>query len=108
MNPPYSAKYRFIDKARKEARYVFCLLPLNVRNYLCIHEKYEDIPEYVGYIKMSPKINLKKNGVHVRGGNSMYCWLIWDSEKKDNKKEFWLGDLDRYGTLNSHLPISIK
>lgn len=101
FNPPYSNKYKFMNKAFNEARYVFCLLPLNTRNYICIHEDYEDISSYVGYIKMSPKINLSSTGTHKRGGNSMYCWLIWDTQGTYDRKEFWLANLDDYGELNN-------
>ena len=96
MNPPYSNKYKFIDKARKEARFVFCLMPLNVANYLIIHEKYQDIPEYVGLIKMSPKIDLSKN---KRGGNSMYCWFIWDSENNTKTGIEYFDDISKRGKI---------
>ena len=96
MNPPYSQKYKFMDKAFRQARFVFVLYPLNTLNYLVIHEKYEDKPEYVGFIKMSPKMLLDETLNPKQGGNSMYCWLIWDSHKTSNKHEFWLEDLREY------------
>jgi len=100
MNPPYSNKYKFMNKAFKEARYIFVLLPLNTRNYNIIHDKYENKKEYVGYIKMSPKIKLTETGINELGGNSMYCWLIWDMQKKTTNHEFWLYNLNDYGKLN--------
>ena len=73
MNPPYSAKYKFIDHARKHARYVFCLLPLNVSNYNMFHRQYEDIPEFVGKLQMAPKMFLDETIDFKPGGTTQYC-----------------------------------
>lgn len=96
MNPPYSNKYKFVSKARKDARYVFALIPHIASNYNCIHEEWQDIPEYVGIIKMTPKFDLSKN---KRGGNTMYCWFIWDSENNTKTGLTWFDDLSLRGVI---------
>jgi hypothetical protein len=96
FNPPYSNKYKFVKKARKQARYVFALIPHVASNYLCIQKEWQDVPEYVGIIKMSPKFDLSKN---KRGGNTMYCWFIWDSENNTKTGLTWFDDLDLRGEM---------
>ena len=96
MNPPYSAKYAFIDKARQDADYVFCLLPLNISNYNMFHREYEDIPNFVGKIQMAPKMFLDETLDFKAGGNSQYCWYIWHGKNNTNYSTTWYYDLRNY------------
>ena len=45
---------------------------------------------------MSPKINLNDG---KKGGNSMYCWYIWDSENNTKNSQEWYYDLLKIGKL---------
>jgi hypothetical protein len=96
MNPPYSAKYKFIDHARKQAKHVFCLLPLNISNYNMFHREYEDIPEFVGKIQMAPKMFLDETTEFKAGGTAQYCWYIWDGTNNTSYSKTWYSDLRKY------------
>lgn len=96
MNPPYSTKYDFINKARTEANYVFCLLPLNISNYNMFHREYEDIPEFMGKIQMAPKMFLDETIDFKAGGNSQYCWYIWHDSNNTKYSKTWYYDLKKY------------
>lgn len=96
MNPPYSAKYKFIDHARKHSNIVICLLPLNISNYNMFHRQYEDIPEFVGKIQMAPKMFLDETTTFKAGGTAQYCWYIWDKNNNTDYSKTWYYDLREY------------
>jgi hypothetical protein len=96
MNPPYSNKYKFIDHARDIANTVVCLLPLNISNYNMFHREYEDIPEFLGKIQMAPKMFLDETTDFKAGGNSQYCWYIWNKNNDTDYSKTWYSDLRDY------------
>lgn len=95
MNPPYSNKnvYRFIDHARKLASSVFCLLPINQSNYNMFHNDYEDIPEFVGKIKMTPKMFLHEGIEFKTGGTASYAWYYWNKDNNTDYSKTWYYNL---------------
>lgn len=93
MNMPYSDKYNFIDKARKKATTVICLMLLHVSSYNDFVENYEDIPEFVGQIKMTPKMVLSESVEDKRGGTAMYAWYIWDKRNNTPYYKTWIKNL---------------
>lgn len=84
MNPPYSQKDDFINKAMREAENVYCILPKQVDNYISVNEKYLDVPEYAGKINLYPKIIMSEKPQYKQGGLTAYAWYHWN--KKDNGK----------------------
>lgn len=96
MNPPYSSKYKFMLHAMEISKVVIVLLPLNISNYNMFHREYEDIPEFVGKIKMAPKMFLDESTDFHAGGNSQYCWYIWDKDNKTDFSKTWYADLRNY------------
>lgn len=98
MNPPYSDKriYKFIDHARKHSDVVICLLPLNVSNYNLFHENYQNTPEFVGKIVMTPKMFLGKTTEFKPGGTASYAWYIWDHKNYTNSSKEWYYNLREY------------
>jgi hypothetical protein len=99
MNPPYSSKYLFMDKAIREADEVYCLLPLNISNYNMMFKKYEDIPEFIGKIQMSPKMILHKGIEFHAGGTSQYCWYIWKKYNNTKYSYTWYEDLRKLKSM---------
>lgn len=93
MNPPYSAKYKFIDHARKIADTVVCLLPINISNYNMFHTDYEDTPGFVGKIVMTPKMFLSETTTFKTGGTSAYAWYIWDKNNNTKSSITWYKNL---------------
>lgn len=96
MNPPYSAKYKFIDHARKQSRFVFCLLPLATSSYNMFFREYEDIGQFVGKIQMAPKMFLDETTNFIAGGTAQYCWYIWDNKNNTTYSKNWYKDLRNY------------
>lgn len=93
MNPPYSNKYTFIELAMGLADYVFCLLPLNVSNYNMFHRDFEDIPEFVGKIQMTPKMFLDQTTDFKPGGTAAYTWYVWSNKENSSYSKTWYKDL---------------
>jgi len=93
MNPPYSRKYEFIDHAMDISRIVICLLPLNISNYNMFHAEYENVPEFVGKVLMTPKIFLHDGTEMKSGGTSAYAWYIWKKDNKTDTSLTWYKDL---------------
>jgi len=97
MNPPYKKqKYKFIKKARKQATWVFALLPYNVANYNDFHREYMDIPEFVGKLVMTPKMFLTEDGSFLPGGTNSYVWFIWKQGHSTIGSQEWYDDLRKY------------
>ncbi len=101
MNAPFSQKDCFIKHARKKAKHVFALFPLNVSQYNYFHQELETDPEFVGLIKMTPKMILHDGTETQKGGNSVYCWYYWQKGYKRSPdllgaKSLWLRDLREY------------
>ena len=92
-NPPYSAKYKFINHARELATHVFVLLPLNISNYNMFHDNYQDIPEFVGKIVMTPKMFLSQSTEFKPGGTSAYAWYYWSSDNSTKGSREWYYNL---------------
>lgn len=92
MNPPYSCKNKFIDKAMDLASGVFVLLPSNVENYNIMNKDYFDTEFYHGKIKTYPKLFMDQSLGDVNfGGTSTYSWHYFSKENKNHntyKKEF--------------------
>jgi predicted RNA methylase len=94
MNPPYGKlKYKFINHARKLAKHVFVFLPMQIVNYNDFHNNYMDIPEFVGKIKMSPKIFLHEGKDLRPGGMSSYGWFYYNSENNYPASIEWYKNL---------------
>ena len=94
MNPPYGKlKYKFINHARKIAKHVFVFLPMQIVNYLDFHDNYMDIPEFVGKIKMTPKIFLHEGKELRPGGMSSYSWFYYNSENNYPASIEWYKNL---------------
>lgn len=96
FNPPYSAKYDFINHARNIATEVLCLLPLNISNYNMFHRDYEDVTQFVGKLQMAPKMFLDETRDYRPGGNSQYCWYQWNKNNATNYSLTWYDDLLKY------------
>lgn len=97
MNPPYSNKYAFIDKALEYNCEVFVLLPLDTSNYNLFHEKYLDVPHYQGRLLMTPKLILHEGLETKRGGNSSYAWYHYDPNVYAEDKYEKYANLENYG-----------
>lgn len=81
MNPPYGKKkYEFIDHARKLAKHVFVLLPMQIVNYNQFHIDYMDIKEFVGKVKMTPKFHMHDGKELKPGGMSAYSWFYFNPD----------------------------
>ena len=94
MNPPYGKlKYKFINHARGLAKHVFVLLPMQIVNYLDFHDNYMDIPEFVGKIKMTPKIFLHEGKELKPGGMSSYGWFYYNSDNSYPASIEWYKNL---------------
>jgi len=97
MNPPYSNKYAFIDKALEYGCEVFVLLPLDTSNYNIFHKRYLDVPQYQGRLLMTPKVILHEGLETKRGGNSSYAWYHYDPNVDAIDKYEKYADLMEYG-----------
>ena len=92
-NVPYSNKYNFINKSIELADYVFSLLPLNISNYNMFFKEYENIPEFIGKIQMSPKMFLDQTTDFKAGGTAQYCWYVWSKLNDTPDSKTWYKDL---------------
>lgn len=83
MNPPFTQKLKFIDKALKVANEVYCLFPGLALNYNITGE-YKNKSEYCGQISCYPKANLSSEldptGYVNWGGTSIYTWLYFSND----------------------------
>ena len=93
MNCPYSDKYNFIKKAWERATTVIALFPLHISSYNDFIENYQDIPEYVGIVKMTPKLKLHEGTKDIRSGTATYAWYIWDKRNNTDFSKTWIKNL---------------
>lgn len=99
MNPPYGKKkYKFITHARKLAKHVFVFLPMQVVNYLDFHDNYMDIMQFVGKLKMTPKIMLHEGKELKAAGMSSYAWFYFNSDNKYPASIEWYKNLRKINT----------
>jgi hypothetical protein len=97
MNPPFSNKYAFIDKALEIARITYCLLPLDTCNYNYFARNYLIKKTYWGRVTMTPKLFLHDGTETRRGGNSSYAWFEFrQTERQVDAYEKFL-DLEDFG-----------
>jgi predicted RNA methylase len=97
MNPPFSQKYEFIDKALEVGKNVFCLLPLDVMNYNVVQRNYLSQKFFCGVILMTPKLFLHSGTEAKRGGNSSYGWFHFSLENKNKFPYMLFENLEDYG-----------
>ncbi len=77
MNPPYSMKDDFIEKAMEVATISVVILPSNVDNYVKMNEKFFSKKEYIGAIRTYPKFFMGEDPKNFRwGGNVELCCLL--------------------------------
>lgn len=97
MNPPFSNKYRFIDRALGIAKTsVYVLLPLDVSNYNYFHQNYLNKPHYKGRLLMTPKMILHENTETKFGGAVSYAWYEFGTRNIYSAKYETYADLREY------------
>jgi len=88
MNPPYSQKNKFIDKALEIANQVYVLMPSNVDNYTIMNEKYFAQDFYLGSIRTYPKFFMTDSLDNIKwGGMSTYTWYVFSKDSKYQNKD---------------------
>ncbi len=95
-NPPYSSKYLFVNHARELADKVLAIFPMQIVNYNMFHRDYMAIDEFVGKIKLVPKIFMHEGADIKYGGASSYAWFFWNKEYKGEGSYEWYDDLRNY------------
>lgn len=77
MNPPFSAKLEFAEKALSYSDYLFLLYPLGASNYTVTNTRLLTSRWYHGSITMYPSVCLDQTLSPKKGGNTCYVWHIF-------------------------------
>lgn len=103
-NPPYSKKNKFINHARRVAKDIYMILPLNVCNYNEFHNEFLNNLSFMGKYLMTPKFFMDKEENYGlrRGGISAYAWFHW-SGMGSMKIQDSRGSYEKYIDLNLYI-----
>ena len=96
MNPPYTSKKEFIDKALIVTNNVYVFLPLQVTNYIDFTSDYEDTSFYHGKIVIYPKMILTNSQNYKQGGMTAYAWFHFSTKEQGPKKYEYFYDMRKF------------
>ena len=96
MNPPYSDKYRFINKAIFVADDIFCILPLQVQTYISFTDAYLNTSSFKGKAIVYPKMIMSQSAKYNQGGCSTYAWFHFTKGGNNSNKYEYYYDMRKY------------